>query len=707
MIDTRRRTLPRDKSIGVRLLGMLLFLSGCGGGGDGTPQPNSEIPSMPDGLSAQVISSSQINLDWNPATDDVAVLGYYVYQGGDIMIANAPTYVATALSPATQYCFSVAAFDADGNVSPQTAAVCATTQSSAASAWTTVRSGTSNDLSNIVWTGSQLVAVEETLGNASRVKTSLNGLAWSDFPTSGFGFNGARDMVYGNNRFVAIDVLFYTSPDGIAWQLTGTDSSAANALAWSPTRSLYVAVGDNGYISTSTDGSSWNHLDPAPTTTGLHGVSWLNGRFYAVGETGTILTSINGVDWLSATTPASTYSLESVTWNGQSGIDALYVATGYGTVFISSDGDTWTEVNTPPLGFNDSVVWGGGSANCFVVVGKDNHIFSSPDGENWTRRFLDKEPAYSQLSLNEVVWTGARFVVVGQMGSILASDDGLTWRIVQSGADLYGLAHDGNRFITVGANGRVAIASDVGAWEYRHTGDDSHYPLDLVWNGSRYLAVGQRYTLRSDNLATWQASWEGATNVDTAVVWDGGQFVKTTLYGILIWDGVTMHSGTSDPWWKYSLFDNSNPLPNLLDIVWTASQFVAVGDNGRIYTSPDATESSTWTVQASGTTSRLEAVAHGPGRFVAVGAAGTILTSDDAGVSWTLRSSGVSDAIYDVTWTGSEFVAVGQSGLILTSADGNAWNATDHENNDLHGVLGNGNDIVIVGAKGTIIRNNP
>jgi photosystem II stability/assembly factor-like uncharacterized protein len=190
-------------------------------------------------------------------------------------------------------------------------------------------------------------------------------------------------------------------------------------------------------------------------------------------------------------------------------------------------------------------------------------------------------------------------------------------------------------------------------------------------------------------------------------VWDGRTFVKTTDYGTLIWDGVTMHTGTTNPWWKWSLFDSSYPYPNLQDILWTGGQFVAVGDNGGVYTSPDATEVSTWTLRTSGTANKLRAVTQSPGRFVAVGDTGTVITSDDGGVNWTTRSSGVSDTIYDVTWTGSQFVAVGYRGLILTSADGSAWAATDHGSNHLYSVLSDGTDTVIVGAKGTIIKNNP
>ena len=698
------------RSITILILISSLYACSGGGGsvgsGGGEQQVAAPIPTTPSGLTTQVVSSTQINLNWDPATDDVAVLGYYIDYGTGSLSYTSTSYSVTGLTPVTQYCFTVAAFDGDGNVSPLSAAVCATTLASAPSDWTTVRSGTDNELSNIVWTGDKLVVVEETFGSSTTVHTSTGGLAWNNYPTSGFAFNGARDVIYGENSFVAVDNWLFISPDGIAWELVNSDFTDAHALAWSPTLSLYVAVGDAGYISTSIDGRNWNTIDPTPTTSSLYGAAWLNGRFYAVGEAGIILTSVDGLAWIVATTPAYSFDMKSITWNGQSGADSLYVATGYGMAFTSTDGNTWIEASGPPTGFNNSVVWGNGAANCFVAVGPSNNIFSSPDGENWTRRFLDQDPVYAQLDLSEVVWTGTRFVAVGQEGMILASEDGATWSIVASGADLRGLAHDGNRFIAVGNNGRVAISSQVDTWEYRHTGDDSHYPLDLVWDGSRYLAVGQTYSLRSDDLYTWEASWEGAPSVDTAVVWNGSQFVKTTDYGILTWDGVTMYSGTTDPWWKWSLFDSSFPYPNLSDILWTGSQFVSVGYNGRIYTSQDATETSTWVERVSGTTSNLEAVIEGAGRFVAVGVAGTILTSDDGGVTWNTQISDVSDTIYDVTWTGSRFVAVGSSGLILTSTDGTNWVAAVHGNDHLYRVLSNGTDTVITGAKGTIIINN-
>jgi chitodextrinase len=88
-------------------------------------------PSVPAGLSAEAVSGSQINLDWNPSSGSPS--SYRVYQVGTnnpIATVNAPAtaYNVTGLNPETQYCFTVSAVDAAGNESEQSSQACATTE---------------------------------------------------------------------------------------------------------------------------------------------------------------------------------------------------------------------------------------------------------------------------------------------------------------------------------------------------------------------------------------------------------------------------------------------------------------------------------------------------------------------------------------------------------------------------------------------------
>ena len=86
-------------------------------------------PTVPTGLTATAVSSSQVNLSWNASTDAVGVTGYKIFRGGvQIATAAGTTYNNTGLTASTPYSYTVAAYDAAGNTSAQTAAANATTQ---------------------------------------------------------------------------------------------------------------------------------------------------------------------------------------------------------------------------------------------------------------------------------------------------------------------------------------------------------------------------------------------------------------------------------------------------------------------------------------------------------------------------------------------------------------------------------------------------
>jgi photosystem II stability/assembly factor-like uncharacterized protein len=76
---------------------------------------------------------------------------------------------------------------------------------------------------------------------------------------------------------------------------------------------------------------------------------------------------------------------------------------------------------------------------------------------------------------------------------------------------------------------------------------------------------------------------------------------------------------------------------NLYGITWGNNTFVAVGDSGKILSSPDAI---TWTTRNSGTTNGLISVAWGTNKFLAVGINNVILSSPD-GITWTILNAGI------------------------------------------------------------------
>ena len=75
--------------------GIAVAVAGGGGGGSGSSEPSTQssstststtttttipntAPTIPTGLTATAVSTSQINLLWNASTDDVGVTGYSI-----------------------------------------------------------------------------------------------------------------------------------------------------------------------------------------------------------------------------------------------------------------------------------------------------------------------------------------------------------------------------------------------------------------------------------------------------------------------------------------------------------------------------------------------------------------------------------------------------------------------------------------------------
>src|SRR6266850_1722804 len=108
-----------------------VLLAGCNGVGEAetnngagtTPTVDTTLPSTPTGLTAAAAGSTGANLSWNASTDNVGVTAYIVRRNGVQVATPATTsYADTGLSVGT-YSYTVAARDAAGNISPDSASV--------------------------------------------------------------------------------------------------------------------------------------------------------------------------------------------------------------------------------------------------------------------------------------------------------------------------------------------------------------------------------------------------------------------------------------------------------------------------------------------------------------------------------------------------------------------------------------------------------
>ena len=98
----------------------------------GTPEAGGDIPLLTS-LTATTVSSSQINLSWNPSNDP-NVDHYNIYLNNNIstpiQTVTGTSINATNLQPSTEYCYSVSAYSAADVPLSQDTRVCATTLAS-------------------------------------------------------------------------------------------------------------------------------------------------------------------------------------------------------------------------------------------------------------------------------------------------------------------------------------------------------------------------------------------------------------------------------------------------------------------------------------------------------------------------------------------------------------------------------------------------
>ena len=107
------------------------------------PVADTQAPTVPNGLSATAASSSQINLGWTAASDNVGVTSYKLFRGGTqiVTLGNVLVYTDTGLAGSTLNSYTVTACDAAANCSAQSASASTTTLPAADTIAPTVPTG--------------------------------------------------------------------------------------------------------------------------------------------------------------------------------------------------------------------------------------------------------------------------------------------------------------------------------------------------------------------------------------------------------------------------------------------------------------------------------------------------------------------------------------------------------------------------------------
>jgi len=222
-----------------------------------------------------------------------------------------------------------------------------------------------------------------------------------------------------------------TSPDGFVWTArTPATTSAWEAVAWSPTLHLLVAVSLAGLVMTSPDGLTWT-LGTAAEDSNWQHVVWAPAlSLFVVVATGVatgthqVMTSPDGLTW-TARTAASTNQWFRVAWSPALGLLAAVSQTGTTTaVMTSPDGITWTTRTTTNVLF--TIAWSP-TLGLFVATG-GTVTTTSPDGITWTSH----TGALPSANWKALVWSDLGFFVAlsdAATSNVAVSTDGLVWTV--------------------------------------------------------------------------------------------------------------------------------------------------------------------------------------------------------------------------------------------------------------------------------------
>ncbi|MGH8021216.1 MAG: hypothetical protein ACREIA_23645 [Opitutaceae bacterium] len=266
------------------------------------------------------------------------------------------------------------------------------------------------------------------------------------------------------------------------------------------------------------------------------------------------------------------------------------------------------------------------------------------------------------------------------------------------GETLRGVAYDGAKFIAVGEGGTLLVSQNGVHWAdiTPHDFEEGAHKASLFQvthqNGT-WFAFGTRWgsysaIFTSNNGFDWDFPNVGSSRIDTDVGFFKG------LYFWLCDNGAIEQSSTG-------IFPRSNPnvpaFGRYNAIATNDVVAVAVGEHGAIAYSANG---ALWAPATSGITSALKDVAFLGDAFYAVGANGIILTSPD-GIVWTKTHESMNATFEAVTRMGDTRIVVGQGGRIYRSLDGAGWTAVaDVPNANYYDVAAGSGRFVAVGEGG-------
>jgi len=221
----------------------------------------------------------------------------------------------------------------------------------------------------------------------------------------------------------------------------------------------------------------------------------------------------------------------------------------------------------------------------------------------------------------------------------------------------------------------------------------------VLYNGSNWLAVGTRGTiLDRDSTGVWNQQFALPYGDIYSIAVTPG---VSPAYVIVGNEGLVARSTDFVNWTRLSL----GLIVDIHSIEYNDPLFVAVGNAGTILTSNDG--GVTWSINNTFTNKNIYSVKFFNNNWIAVGEKGLVMTSVD-GFAWNVYTAGVTFTLRDVAYLRNQYFAVGDKGIILESLDGTVWSTRiSGQSDDIKSLANNSRFPVLAGSNGLVLTESP
>lgn len=561
--------------------------------------------------------------------------------------------------------------------------------------WTVRTTPTSNDLNGIAYGNNTFVAI----GDSGTILTSPDGISWTvreQTVTS----NDLTGIAYGNNAFVAVGKFstgFITSPDGVTWTkyyIRGYSSVSFTKVTYSDNAFFAMGVVDcSGWCYTplpsvvysSPDSIVWTEVDSSlyPSLAGDgYGVVYGNGVYLKMSGSGTgtnsVRVSSDAVTWTQVSLPSESSDFTRKIYFIRNN---FYVLGGYGYLTTSPDGVNWSLVTSKPLQPIRKITYGNG---VWVAVG-NTLIYTSTDGISWTQQYSTNDNNYN---LTGITYGNNTFVAVGPYKSVFTSPNGEEWTKTTLGAGFDDIAFGNGMFVGVSGN-NILTSPDGINWTARASYPPKHYWgtrfSRIIFGNGTFAAIGSDSEQYNDVVYTSPDGLSWTAHILSTGVWGEVKGLNDICYGnntfLIVGNiGYVYSSGDGANW---SVRQAGAPTPgggvsyhDRYGVAYGDGSFVSVGEwnlRGDILSSPDGI---TWTRRKSIASLSLKYVAYVNHSFIASYGNGPSILQ----VIQSALDNTADQCTYTFSPANYDFSALSGTGsfTITASSTGCTWTATSN-----------------------------